>query len=417
MKIVVIGSGPAGAATAMLLSRHGHEVALVERNRDFARVFRGEGLMPSGLMALREMGLLEALEHLDTRLLDGWEIYLNGEPILQIREPSAELGELALRVVSQPQLLELLIERAALAPGFELLAPCSFRNLLWHDGRVCGVAVEGEAGPAEIEADLVIGADGRGSLVRTRAGLELELLDEAYDILWFKVPTPEVLQDQCAIQIFARGPEVALAYVSWDGSYQIAWMLGKGEWQQVRRGDWLQRCAQLFRPDLARHLQSLDEFAEPPTLLNVMVGNCPCWWKPGVLLIGDAAHPMSPVRAQGINMALRDALVVANRLPAGIRPEHVDAELAHIQRIRDREIRRIQRLQFREVRAQRWMRRQPWLVRPLMALVPLLVGAPWVERRWLTQQRPLRMGTEPVSLDRKVARPPPAPDSIRRAPG
>ena len=398
MKIVVIGSGPAGAATSLLLAREGHKVVLVERSRDFSRVFRGEGLMPSGLSALREMGLLRALDELDTRLLDGWEIYLERRPILKIREPSAELGDLALRVVSQPQLLEMLVEQAAAAGDFELLAPCTFRDLLQQSGRVCGVSVEGEARTGEIEADLVIGADGRGSLVRTRAELELRLLDEAYDILWFKVPTPEALRDQCAIQIFAHGADVALAYVSWDGSYQIAWMLGKGEWQHVRHTDWLRRCAALFRSDIAEHLVSLGSFVASPTLLNVIVGNCRRWWKPGLLLIGDAAHPMSPVRAQGINMALRDAVVVANRLRSGIASEAVDRELAQIQAIRDREITKIQRLQFRELRAQRWMRRQPWLVKPIMGLVPRLVGSPWVERRWLAQQRPLRMGIEAVRL-------------------
>lgn len=399
LKIVVIGSGPAGAATALLLTRQGHRVTLIERSRDFSRVFRGEGLMPSGLSALDEMGILSDLDGLDTRLLDGWEIYLNGKPIIRIREPSAELGKLALRVVSQPQLLEKLVERATAAGDFRFLAPCSFRHLLYDGERVCGVAVDGDAFTGDIEASLVIGADGRGSLVRNRAGLELQLQDESYDILWFKVPIPEVLQHQCAIQIFARDAEVALAYVSWDGSYQIAWMIGKGEWTHARKGDWLRRCTASFRGDLAEHILNVRHLATPPTLLNVMVGNCRRWWKPGALVIGDAAHPMSPVRAQGINMALRDAIVVANQLDGCASPATADAALPRIQTIRNREVARIQQLQYRELRAQRWMRRQPWLVRPMMALVPLLVNASRVERRWLEQQRPLRMGTETVRLD------------------
>jgi 2-polyprenyl-6-methoxyphenol hydroxylase-like FAD-dependent oxidoreductase len=384
----------------MLLARQGHQVTLVERSRDLSRVFRGEALMPSGLSALREMGMLADLDSLDTRLLDGWEIYLNRQPIIRIKEPSAELGELALRVVSQPQLLERLVERASTAGDFRFLAPCSFRHLRYDEaGRVSGVAVAGEAYTGDLEASLVIGADGRGSLVRTRAGLELQLLDESYDILWFKVPTPEVLQHQCAIQIFAQGAEVALAYVSWDGSYQIAWMLGKGEWQHARKTDWLRRCTASFRPDLAEHILSVGHLATNPTLLNVMVGNSRSWWKPGLLLIGDAAHPMSPVRAQGINMALRDAIVVANQLRGCTSPAAVAGALEKIQASRNREIVRIQQLQYRELRAQRWMRRQPWLVKPMMALAPRLVSASRIERSWLQQQRPLRMGTESVVLD------------------
>ena len=399
MDVIIVGAGPAGAALALLLARCGVRVTLVERERDFERVFRGEGLMPTGLDALYQMGLREKLNALPWRYLESWEIYLNGTQIMHIPEPSQELGELALRIVSQPKLLELLIAEARASENFTFLAPAAVRDLLWDGERVCGVRVSRPEGEQEIKADLVVGADGRASVVRKRADLPLELLPESYDILWFKLPLPNGLENRCPIQIFARGPEVALSYVSWDARFQIAWMLPKGSWGEVRQRDWLRECTHLLPDSLARHVLTHRNGIEGPRLLDVIVGRCRTWSRRGVLLLGDAAHPMSPVRAQGINMALRDAIVAANHLVPAIREGHeLMAPLREIQREREREIIRLQYLQLREVRGQRWARERPWLARPLLALAPWLAKTGLIQRLWLRQQRELRFGVTEVQL-------------------
>jgi len=131
----------------------------------------------------------------------------------------------------------------------------------------------------------------------------------------------------------------------------------------------------------------------------VLVGRCSTWSRRGGLLLGDAAHPMSPVRAQGINMALRDAIVAANHLVPAIREGHeLMAPLREIQREREREIIRLQYLQLREVRGQRWARERPWLARPLLALAPWLAKTGLIQRLWLRQQRELRFGVTEVQL-------------------
>ena len=114
--VAVVGAGPAGAALSLLLARSGISVTLIERERDFERAFRGEALMPTGLDALRAMGVREKVDALPWRPLEAWEIYLDGRPIMHVKEPTAELGDRALRVVPQPQLLELLIAEAARFP-------------------------------------------------------------------------------------------------------------------------------------------------------------------------------------------------------------------------------------------------------------------------------------------------------------
>jgi 2-polyprenyl-6-methoxyphenol hydroxylase-like FAD-dependent oxidoreductase len=271
--------------------------------------------------------------------------------------------------------------------------------LLYDNDRVCGVRVRTEEGERELGAELVIGCDGRASLIRQRAKLDLELLPESYDILWFKVPLPPFLEGRCPIQIYASGPEVALCYVSWDARLQIAWMLPKGGWSELSRREWLEEFTRLLPEDLALHVHTHQEQLEGPVRLAVIVGCCAHWSARGVLLLGDAAHPMSPVRAQGINMALRDAIIAANHLmPVFREGANLESALGAIQREREREIRRVQALQLREVRGQRWARERPWLVKPLLRVAPLFAKTGLIQRAWLRQQRELRFGVTKVRL-------------------
>jgi 2-polyprenyl-6-methoxyphenol hydroxylase-like FAD-dependent oxidoreductase len=322
---------------------------------------------------------------------------------MHIAEPSGELGDLALRIVSQAALLSSLIDEAKKQVGFAFRPGVSVRDLVRDGGRVTGLRISTPAGEETLTADLVIGADGRASITRKRAGLELRLLNESYDVLWFKVPLPKVLEGANPIQIFASGADVALAYRSWDGRWQLAWMLPKGGWRSARERDWLAECAALLPEPLGAHLLAHRDVLVGPSLLDVMVGRCPRWHVPGLLLLGDAAHPMSPIRAQGINMALRDAVVAANHLVPALRTgDDIDAALAAIQRERAPEIAKAQALQYREARGQRWARERPWLMKPMLALVPWMMGSDairaFIERAWLRQQRPLRMGIADVRL-------------------
>lgn len=401
MRIGVVGAGPGGAALALLLARNGIEVALLERETDFARVFRGEGLMPTGLDALRQMGLRDEVAKLPGAPIEYWQIHLNGRPIMRFEEPAAQLGDRALRTVAQPPLLDLLVRRAGEHAGFAFRPGVTARALV-GDARsgVRGVRIADGERESELAFDLVVGADGRASTLRRRAGLEMTLLPESYDVLWLKCDVPDALRGARGIHIYAAGPDAALSYVAWDGRWQIAWMLPKSSWPRMRRRDWLSELAALMPPDTARHLIASRDGIEGPTLLDVIVGRCPRWHAPGLLLIGDAAHPMSPVRAQGINMALRDAIVAANHLVPALRGgRDLAAACAAIQAEREREIIRVQKLQLREVRGQRWARQKPWLMNPLLKLAPLIARMPGTQWSWNVQQRPFRNGVTRVALE------------------
>ena len=243
-KVLVVGAGPAGAATALLLARSGVGVTLVERETSFDRVFRGEGLMPLGMDALIQMGLKERLENVPYRLVDSWSIWIDGEEVFVIPEPVEELGERAMRVVSQPALLELMVEEASRHPSFSFEHGVRVHDLIRDEsGRVVGAELETRHGAREVQADLVIGCDGRGSLVRTRAELGLELLPQQYDVLWFKLPAPERLREGCSIMIAVAAKEhPAICYTSWDARLQYGLVMPKGGLKEIRERDWVSQA-------------------------------------------------------------------------------------------------------------------------------------------------------------------------------
>jgi len=352
LNVAIVGAGPAGAALALLLARRGVGVVLVERHTDFAREFRGEGLLPGGVDALQQMGLGAALDALPQSRVDRIEIYQSQRRVLEV-----DLGESAgllagPRFVSQPALLEMLVAEASRHPGFHIERGFTVRDLLREGPRVFGVRGDTAAGAREIAADYVIGTDGRASLVRRRAGLEAPRAPQPFDVVWFKLPLPDFLASGRVARAYLGRGHLCLLFPAPDGRLQVGWIIEKGSFGELRArgiGDWLSQLMAHVTPDLASHLERCRDALEHPFLLDVVCDHLEEWSAPGVLLLGDAAHPMSPVGAQGINIALRDALVAANHLGpclvAGEGPAALDAAARRVASERLPEVKTIQRLQ------------------------------------------------------------------------
>jgi 2-polyprenyl-6-methoxyphenol hydroxylase-like FAD-dependent oxidoreductase len=321
----------------LLLARAGVETLVLEKHADFLRDFRGDTLHPSTLEVMAELGLLDRLLEL---------------PHDRVPEIAAQFGEYPLRIADfrhlptrcgfiamMPQwdFLNFLASEAARYPQFKLRMNAEVTGLIEANTRVGGVKLGSES----IEADLVIGADGRSSTVRSLAGLQVESLGAPIDVMWFRLSRrPE--DPQTSMGRFDAG--AAFVLINRRGYWQCGYVIPKGDADEVRRAGlqaFQETIARLIPWAAARAREIADW--EQVKLLTVQIDRLKQWWRPGLLCIGDAAHAMSPVGGVGINIAIQDAVASANVLTEG--DFSIDA-LKKVQKRREWPVRVTQRLQI-----------------------------------------------------------------------
>lgn len=389
-QVLIVGAGPTGATLALLLVKQGITVTLVEASRDFKRTFRGEALMPSGLAALEQMELLPLLDKIPCRQLDAWSVLINGRSLFQVNEPLERKGK-PCTLVSQAHLLAEVVKQASSYQNFEFINGEPVRELLEDDRGITGVKL---GNGREIHASLVIATDGRNSTIRKQAGLELKTLSSAIDILWFKLSAGSLLQKENTFYSIVQDRNTFGLFRSCDGDLHIGWGLYKDDNYDWKKVNWRGKLAAASPDWLAEHIEDEKTTISQPQLLSVVVGRCEQWYRSGLLLLGDAVHPMSPIRAQGINMALRDAIVASNYLAPLLKESldrrALDKTLPKIQAAREPEIIGIQKLQQQEL-AQAEKLRYSALLRSLVTQFTPLIS-PFVRFSWLRRQKKLRQG-------------------------
>jgi len=342
----IVGAGPAGAVLGLLLARAGVPVILLEAHHDFDRDFRGDTVHPSTLEILDQLGLAERLHQLPHGKIRQFQLHT-----AQTRVTLADFGHLRTRfpyilVLPQARLLELLTAEAQRYPSFQLILGANVQQLLREDGQVHGVAYRDPEGRwHQVRADLTVGADGRFSKVRHLAGIEAVKTAPPMDVLWFRLPRhPSDAADTASLYIgggrfavvFERAEEWQIGYVILKGSFAEVRAAGL---QAVRDG-----LAELV-PWLAERTEALQDWKQV-AVLNVESSRVRQWYQPGLLLLGDAAHVMSPVGGVGINYAVQDAVEAANLLAERLRRGLVsEQDLAAVQERRERPVRFIQRVQ------------------------------------------------------------------------
>ena len=401
-RVVIVGAGPAGMTLAYLLARRGVVVTVLETHHDFARAFRGEGMQRSGIDAFRQMGLGEQFDRLPHKEIRAVEVHSGRKLVL--RADADRFGRGQVRVVSQPALLQLLADEAGRSSSFRLERGVTMRDFLRENGRIVGVRASSDDGSREYRADLVVGADGRHAATRKQSGLPELSFPQGFDILWLRVPYPDAYPDQATALVSHGSNGTGLAFPTADGQLQVGFIIRKGDFVELKALGPKERTERLVRDlpaFLADHLRVHHELVGAATLLNVVCGRLTQWGVPGLLCIGDAAHPMSPVGGQGVNIALRDALVAANHLVpvlvAGADTKAIDAAAQRVQDERWPEIVTVQQTQQREAYPLNHPDR--FSSRLMYRLLPLLFRSGVLLRLQRKERQQLSEGVLPVRLE------------------
>lgn len=334
VRCCIAGGGPAGVMAGVLLARAGVDVVVLEKHADFFRDFRGDTIHPSTLDLIHELGCLDDFLALPHQKASSVSLRFGDQMIVM-----ADFRGLALRcpyIAFMPQwdFLNFLAKRGARYPTFSLKLRAEATGIIEEGGRVAGLTATTPHGPLDIRADLVIAADGRGSLIREKAGLAVEDFGAPMDVLWFCLPRIQSDPDETMGRIEAGHMLVA---IDRGAQWQFGYVIAKGTIEDIRRQglaafrDGIARLA----PYVADRVGALDDW-DKIKLLTVQVNRLKCWYRPGLLCIGDAAHAMSPVGGVGINLAVQDAVAAANLLATPLLARQVsDADLAKVQRRRE----------------------------------------------------------------------------------
>ncbi len=359
----MVGGGPGGVLLTYLLARGGVAVTLLEARHDFARRFRGDTLAPGVLEYLDDLGLAaDLLAEVPYTRSEAfrWHTPRKTYELVDYRGASRRFPFYAL--MPQARFLPWLAARAE-AHGATVLMGARFSSLAHDDaGRVAGVEYTVDAATHRADAALVVGSDGRSSKVRAAAGVEATELGASLDLLWAAVERHDDDPAYSGLDLFARpGGTIALldqGAVPGEGAqWQVGWSIPAGSYPAVREagvGPLVDAVATVL-PWLAPRLRSALSSVNDLTLLPVRITTVDSWTRPGLVLIGDAAHVVSPVGGNGINLALADAAELANQLVgpllAGAGPDEVDAAAARLETVRRPEVEAEQRRQVRTEQA------------------------------------------------------------------
>jgi 2-polyprenyl-6-methoxyphenol hydroxylase-like FAD-dependent oxidoreductase len=320
----IAGGGPAGMMLGFLLARAGVNVVVLEKHADFFRDFRGDTIHPSTLELMYELGLLDRFLKLPHQKIERISVQIGDQHLTMIDLTHVPTHCRYVALMPQWDFLNFLAEQGRRYKTFDLRMRAEATDLIEEAGRVVGLTAQTPDGQLMIRADLIVGADGRHSTVRKKAGLKGDDYGAPMDVLWFRLAR----KTTDPVDTFGHIEAGAMMVMLDRGDYwQCAYVIPKGGIERVKAAGleaFRQRVVALspFLADRVGELRSWDDVK----LLSVAVDRLRQWWRPGLICIGDAAHAMSPVGGVGINLAVQDAVAAANRLAAPLKTRTVSEE-------------------------------------------------------------------------------------------
>ncbi|WP_017656119.1 FAD-dependent oxidoreductase [Fortiea contorta] len=340
----IVGGGPAGVVLALLLARQGIAVILLEAHKDFDRDFRGDTIHPSVMEIMQELGLSDRLLQLPHHKMHQIRIQTPQETVTLADFSHLKTSYPYITMLPQVKFLEFIIQEAQKYPNFQLVMGANVQELIESDGVIQGVRYRGGGGWHEIRAILTVGADGRHSKLRQLGGFESKESSPPMDVLWFRLPRHP--QDaEGGMGRISQGQ--ILVMLNRGDEWQMGYVIPKGGYHQIRAAGLpaFKESIVIAAPELSARIENLQDWSQI-AFLSVESSLVKRWYRQGMLLIGDAAHVMSPVAGVGINYAIQDAVVTANLISQPLKNQQIELHhLAQIQRQRELPTRIIQAFQ------------------------------------------------------------------------